>query len=308
MPPLEKQLEDLLVDQHNGAKKIIEEVKKAAESKEITQLKERIEAIERAVLPVAEKANKKTDEAIKATKDLTEAIKSTPKPDASVIEVKAPDVTVKAPIVNVPAPIVNVEQKPPIVSIDMSETNELLKDVVKEVKKKDQEQPELEISREIIEELKDDGDTIVEKIKDKISFDDLKDVPNKSTSSRSTPVNKDGANVSGDTQSVNYTGSSVTITDDGSGNITVDAPANETKRVRLTDQVDGATDVFTTPDSYQTGSVILISSQAPFILDPGVDYIESGDKEITITPNGTLVTLKVGQTLVTLYAKKQNNN
>lgn len=67
---------------------------------------------------------------------------------------------------------------------------------------------------------------------------------------------------------------------------------------RLTDQVDGVKTVFTLP-AYTTGSVMVFYSSFPLILDPGVDFTESGNGEITLS----FVPI-AGQTLVATYKPK----
>lgn len=181
-----------------------------------------------------DKSHEKQEEIAKATKDLTEAIKTAPKPPKPIIKVNPPVVKVNPPEVKIEAPIVNVDapiipkQKAPIVNIDLDHTNELISQLTEEVKKKEEEESELEISRAIVEELKDGGGDIVTKLAElegdeRLSLDDLKDVPNfQALASRSTPVKSEGNLVANDIQSLNFTSNNVAVTDDGHGNIEVD--------------------------------------------------------------------------------------
>ena len=73
----------------------------------------------------------------------------------------------------------------------------------------------------------------------------------------------------------------------------------------LYDQCDGVNQVFILSNSYEPGTVTVQSSQFPIIFRPVIDFIETGQKEIT------LVTSQVGpiqadQTLIITYSKNGN--
>jgi len=77
---------------------------------------------------------------------------------------------------------------------------------------------------------------------------------------------------------------------------------NESLRVDLSDQCDGATYEFTLP-AYKSGTVTLYSTQFPIIYRPGVDFVETNSTTITLQ-SGEVGAPESGQTLIALYAKQ----
>lgn len=70
----------------------------------------------------------------------------------------------------------------------------------------------------------------------------------------------------------------------------------------VSDQVDGITQVFTTEDSYEPGTVTVQSTQFPIIFRPIIDFTETGQKEITLV-SSQVGPIQDDQSLIITYSK-----
>lgn len=73
-------------------------------------------------------------------------------------------------------------------------------------------------------------------------------------------------------------------------------------REDFTSQCNGVLKIFTLTQSYRAGTVTLLSTQFPIIYRPGVDFTESGDKQITLTSE--VGAPETGQTLICNFEKQ----
>lgn len=124
-------------------------------------------------------------------------------------------------------------------------------------------------------------------LKNKLSYDDLKDLPNlaaiQALASKSIEIYDESSKLEANLESINFSGDGVTTTSDGHGNITVVITGGATPTVYTetpTGSIDGVNDTYTTAHTIQAVYSFAINGQ---FIHPS-DYSYTGSSITLTTP------------------------